>query len=89
MDSKFKPGDLVLWTSQVRGIEKRKTGTFIRIVGINEDAFAGLRIKANRRKGQQYNRVSVRALVEVPRGGKSILTDFYTPRLEVIKHASR
>ncbi|KLU62347.1 hypothetical protein CEB3_c13910 [Peptococcaceae bacterium CEB3] len=83
----FKNGDLVTWTSQAGGVEKRKTGTFIRVVGKNEDAFAGLGIKANRRKGQQYNMVSVRALVEVPRSGKSVLSDYYTPRLEALEHA--
>lgn len=70
-------GKVVTWKSQAGGSVKEKTGKVIAINQINEDLFRYIPkgTPRSRIKAQQYNMVSDRYIVEVPR--KSGLIDYY------------
>jgi len=95
MDQILKRGTLVTWESQAGGYTKRKVGTILAFIPKNEDGYQELfkiffpefRLPPSQIKGQRYSQ-SARYLVEVPRGGKSKLSDYYTPydsRVEAIQ----
>ncbi|WP_301171052.1 hypothetical protein [Brevibacillus nitrificans] len=82
----FKLGQKVKWSSQAQGRWKEKRGTLKMILEAEQDAVAHLPLglPKSRFKGERYSE-NRRALVEVPRGGKSILSDYYAPRLSSLQ----
>lgn len=78
----MKIGDKVKWTSQAQGRWKEKRGILIAFLGPDDDAYDFLPtgLPKSRFKGQRTS-LNRRALAEVPRGGKSTLSDYYAPRL--------
>ncbi|MFS0837245.1 hypothetical protein [Paenibacillus sp. 1P03SA] len=78
----FKVGDKVKWTSQSYGVTKEKRGTVHAVIKPNENAMSYLprEMKPSQRKFDTYWTVYTRYIVAVPRGGKSVLTDYYCPR---------
>jgi len=91
----LKAGDKVTWTSQSGGSTKRKTGILLGSVEAKESGFAALnQFKGNelfasenrsKIKFQDTNIVYNRAIVEVPRGGKSVLSDYYAPSVTLVR----
>lgn len=77
----MKKGQLVTWKSQSQGVTKQKTGTVIGFIekGQNGHVLIPPGTKNSRIKFQSVNEVGRRVLVEVERGGKSVLSDFYAP----------
>ncbi|MGG3884322.1 hypothetical protein [Brevibacillus panacihumi] len=82
----MKIGDKVRWTSQSQGSWKEKRGTLKMIVEAEQDATVHLPLglPKSRFKGERYSQTR-RALVEVHRGGKSNLSDYYAPRLTALE----
>lgn len=77
-------GDLVKWTSQANGNAKEKRGKIVARVEKGDDGWKALRaivpkFSDSQVKFKGYNMVSDRYIVEVPRGGKSKLMDYYAP----------
>ncbi len=70
-------GDVITWRSQASGVVKVKTGKIVAIVRKNENLFKFLPVDVprSRIKAQQYNMVSDRYVVEVPRMSGTI--DYY------------
>lgn len=83
----FKKGDRVRWASQASGFAKVKVGVFIKVVQPLEDVrFSlpeGVNTPPNHIKAQAVSSIA-RALVKVPRGGKSKIADYYCPRLSAL-----
>ncbi|WP_309479417.1 hypothetical protein [Brevibacillus agri] len=79
-------GDKVKWASQANGIWKEKRGVLRAILGPDDDVYDVLPpgLPKSRFKGSRRS-LNRRALVEVPRGGKSKLSDFYAPYLSVLE----
>lgn len=85
----MKIGDQVTWKSQAGGRWKEKTGKIIAILKPEENArpileAIGITFPSNRVKFQSHSELH-RAIVEVPRGGRSKLTDYYSPRITQLK----
>ncbi|QHW35787.1 hypothetical protein GZH47_33375 (plasmid) [Paenibacillus rhizovicinus] len=89
-------GTIVTWSSQSGGSTTTKTGKFLGFIERKADGHAMLpldkmkdglvrKMPGSRVKFQDRNYVYRRALVEVPRGGKSKLSDFYAPSANIIK----
>lgn len=83
-------GDQVTWTSQSQGTAKTKTGVVLAVIPKNRDGHKILDklvgpVSTGQLKFQDYNIVSDRILVEVPRGGRSQLNDYYAPYQGVVK----
>lgn len=81
----LKPGDIVTWTSQASGVEKTKTGKVITDIKPGKYIVEVLKrsgltdIPCSRIKASSISYIP-RVLIEVPRGGKSKLCDYYAPR---------
>jgi hypothetical protein len=88
----FNVGAEIKWVSQSGGMQKEKRGKLIGTIIKGESGFRVLNKATGlewygitaRVKFQDTNVVSDRYLVEVPRGGRSVLTDFYAPQMSVI-----
>ncbi|MEY9096326.1 hypothetical protein [Paenibacillus sp. RC84] len=78
----FKVGDKVKWTSQAGGSTKEKRGTVYAVLTPNANALRQLPVdmRPAQRKFDTHYTPYVRYIVAVPRGGKSVLTDYYCPR---------
>ena len=90
--SELKPGDIVEWTSQSAGSWKTKRGKVLAIVKKGETKeFDFLRNCPGSRVKFATDGSSIapsrfdRAVVEVPRRGKSRLCDYYAPRIEWLR----
>src|SRR5690606_12473619 len=90
--SEFKPGDIVEWTSQAAGSGKTKRGKVLAIVKKGETkefdflkGCPGSRVKFTTIGFSIALSRFNRAVVEVPRGGKSRLCDYYAPRIEWLR----
>ena len=86
----FKQGDKVTWKSQAAGSVKIKTGIFLGVVEPYEDAhrYVPKKIRQLRSRIKGVNQSSLlRAAVEVPRPGEGRGSDYYFPRLSVIRLA--
>lgn len=89
--AKFAVNDEVSWLSKSGGYEKLKTGT---IVGVclagrrPQSVHPDLEKLGNRSArwagGSAGVSTNDRYIVSVPRGGKSVLTDFYLPRVSSV-----
>ncbi|RKN86773.1 hypothetical protein [Paenibacillus ginsengarvi] len=80
----MKIGDVVTWKSQAAGVWKEKTGEIVGFIKPEEDARNILqkfdvKYPSNRVKFQSLSELD-RVLVEVPRGGRSNISDYYAPR---------
>jgi hypothetical protein len=94
MNEIFEPGTIVTWKSQAGGYTKVKTGKVIAIIPKNQDGYHQIpgfndyykqnSISYRRIKGQRCSQI-VRYLVEVPRGGRSVLCDYYFPNFSLVK----
>lgn len=83
-------GTQVSWESQSSGTRKSKKGIVIAIIPKKTWATEWLKgVSKSRIKGQDLNEVNDRALVAVPRGGKSLLYDLYTPNVNWLKEKPR
>lgn len=88
MKFKFKAGDEASWLSKSGGYEKLKTGTIVGIClagaspqSVHSD-LAKIPDRSPRWAGGYSNiSSSDRYVIAVPRGGKSLLTDFYMPKI--------
>ena len=83
----LKERDTVTWTSQSGGFTKTKIGTILTIVPPYQSAYINIPKEeryTNRVKAQDVSNFE-RAIVTVPRGGKSKIVDYYIPRLSVLK----
>ncbi|CAM4274862.1 hypothetical protein [Paenibacillus xylanexedens] len=82
-------GEKVFWKSQAGGSAKEKQGIVIGICIKGAKAFKIVpnfnKIPKSRVKFQNINDVYDRLIVSVPRGGKSILDDYYAPSLNIVK----
>jgi len=88
MTPDIKPGDIVEWTSQSAGTWKTKRGKVLAIVPrqthINKfPMFSD--IPDSRIKFDFKPSMNDRAIVEVPRGGRSKLSEFYAPKLQWLR----
>lgn len=81
----MKVGDKVKWSSQAGGVWKEKRGTLIALLAPEQDALKMLpsELPKSRFKGERFSE-NFRGMVEVPRGGKSSLSDFYAPRMSAL-----
>jgi len=75
-------GDTVKWESQSGGYWKKKEGKLIGYCQAEKDAkqFVPKGTPVSRIKFQSKSPFE-RAIVEVPRGGKSTISDYYAPRV--------
>lgn len=73
-------GKTVQWTSQSQGSSKNKKGEVIAILPAGREITSVIpaSTKNSQLKGDRVGRKD-RLVVRVPRGGKSVLVDFYTP----------
>lgn len=85
-------GTKVTWSSQAGGTRRQKTGVVAAIVEVGENPFKMRGVgellentPKSRIKFDGGERKLVRALVEVPRGGKSLLSDFYCPYASLLR----
>lgn len=90
MRNGLQVGDSVRWVSGAGAGSnlKEKQGTIIGLIPKNARAFPLLPkgISQGQRKfDTDQNLVSDRVLVEVPRGGKSILKDYYAPQISRVE----
>ncbi|MEK8128688.1 hypothetical protein WMW72_12305 [Paenibacillus filicis] len=86
----MKPGDKVTWTSQSNGGVKTKTGVIHAVVptGSRASIYLPKDISTSQRKFDNIFAVNFdRYIVAVPRGGKSVLTDYYCPKPGLLKLA--
>lgn len=88
----LKQGDSVTWISQSQGSWKEKRGTVISVVPAGASAIRMLEEKVgavpkSRIKFQDVSKFE-RVLVEVKRGGKSGLLDYYAPKLKTLVNHS-
>lgn len=89
----IKPGDIVEWTSQSQGVAKTKRGKVLAIVPKETEinlhpllaSVPGSRIKFETLGFYMKPSINDRAVVEVPRGGRSKLSDYYAPKLKWLK----
>ncbi|MCL6557757.1 MAG: hypothetical protein K6U74_02945 [Firmicutes bacterium] len=91
----IKVGDVVKWKSQAGGIEKEKQGIVVAFVpkgtrGAYKVLAKVLGIETNnlpksRIKFQDINIAYDRAIVEVRRGGKSKVADYYAPSVNLLR----
>jgi len=83
----MNPGQEVFWVSQSQGTTTKKRGRVVGTVGRSKSAFNLLPegLPKSRIKFQEFNLTGTRVIVEVPRGGKSKLSDFYAPYASMIK----
>ncbi|WP_135553296.1 hypothetical protein [Paenibacillus cymbidii] len=74
-------GDKVKWTSQSGGYQKEKRGTVYAVVpeGVNAMAKLPRSLRSTQRKFDTWHSKYVRFIIAVPRGGKSVLVDYYCP----------
>ena len=80
------PGLTVEWTSQARGVSKDKAGELLAIVMPNQSILEAIPKDVSRRavRGEQFSN-NVRGVVRVPRGGASMLCDYYAPPMSWLK----
>jgi hypothetical protein len=82
-------GDRVTWKHQAKGKHKQMTGTVIDVIEPGEDGYSKLfhieKLSMNRIQFDRGTKTYRRLLVEVKRGGKSTLSDFYAPNADIVK----
>lgn len=79
-------GCTVTWDSQAGGSWKTKTGKLLGYVQPEQDAKQWIpKLTPNSQIKFQSRSSIERAVVEVPRSGKSVLCDYYAPRATQIK----
>ncbi|MVP00378.1 hypothetical protein [Paenibacillus lutrae] len=79
----MKVGDKVKWTSQSNGRTKEKRGTVHAVVAPDVNAVTSLLktgISRTQIKYDAWYSPKLRYIIAVPRGGKSVLMDYYCPR---------
>lgn len=79
-------GTHVVWESQASGSYKVKKGIVITLIPKSIWATPWLKgISKSRIKGNDLNEYSDRVLAAVPRGGKSVLYDYYLPTVKSVR----
>ncbi|MED1945679.1 MULTISPECIES: hypothetical protein [Brevibacillus] len=78
----YEPGDTVEWESQAGGSTKAKRGEVLAILpaGRRLHQYLPADTPSSQCKAQNVSAIP-RALIEVPRGGKSVKADFYAPHV--------
>jgi hypothetical protein len=87
--SYYKVGDTVTWTSQAGGCTKTKTGTVIAIAHVGTPyrklgTYVPASAPKSNRKFDDKFPDQARYIIEVPRGTKSGVCDYYAPMVHVI-----
>ncbi|SFJ64180.1 hypothetical protein SAMN02799624_05325 [Paenibacillus sp. UNC496MF] len=84
-------GDKVTWKHHAKGKHKDLTGKVIAEIAPDEDGFTKLflvdKLSLSRIQFEKGVKTYRRLLVEVERGGKSTLSDFYAPNADSVKLA--
>ncbi|BAU28123.1 hypothetical protein DFP93_101199 [Aneurinibacillus soli] len=88
----FQPGDKVTWSNGIGNTfpvkKEQPIGIFLTYLPPGESAKQILPkgISGNQLKGQDVAQKTNRAIVAVPRGGKSQLVDYYMPNVKWLRH---
>lgn len=88
----FQPGDKVTWSNHIGAdwnrVKKHHIGTFLTYIppGTSAKSLLPKGISGNQLKGQDVALRTNRAIVAVPRGGRSELVDYYMPNVRWLRH---